>query len=216
MTPTANRGFCFHWPLRRLLPVLQMTTENGQPEYILRRAPFPMDFSCDWASPGWSGADTLEMTRCGDDQRAATITGAESAGSTCRPSSPGSGLNVPGSPCSSDRTPASAEAEKPEQREHAPATHHAASHPGSAAEPLVSPGRVKMFDVHTPRPAIHPWHAVRGQGGCRRTGRRERAVGAVVHPPDPAPGHAAPRRRRTARRFKPGGAGQDEQLQRSG
>ena len=47
-----------------------------------------------------------------------------------------------------------------------------------------------MFDVHTPRPAIHPWHAVRGQGGCRRTGRRERAVGAVVHPPDPAPGRA--------------------------
>src|SRR5205085_10676249 len=37
---------------------------------------------------------------------------------------------------SSDRAPASAEAAKPEPREHEPAAHHASSDPGSAKEPL--------------------------------------------------------------------------------
>src|SRR5207248_2321423 len=37
---------------------------------------------------------------------------------------------------SSDRSPASAEAEKPEAHEHEPAAHHATSHPGSTEEPL--------------------------------------------------------------------------------
>jgi trigger factor len=37
---------------------------------------------------------------------------------------------------SSDRSPASSEAEKPEAHEHEPATHHATPHPGSTEEPL--------------------------------------------------------------------------------
>ncbi len=44
-----------------------------------------------------------------------------------------------------------------------------------------------MRGVHAAPPAVHPWHAVRNQGGCRSGGRGERAVGAAVHSPGPAP-----------------------------
>jgi trigger factor len=61
----------------------------------------------------------------------------------------------------SERAPASAEAEKPQQLEHDPAVHHAISHPGSAEEPIdaaaiVAPEETALEGASDSEPAAAP------------------------------------------------------------
>src|SRR2546421_4143257 len=92
---------------------------------------------------------------------------------------------------SSDRSPATPEAEKPQAHEHEPAAHHATSHPGSAEEPidaaaLIAPEETALEGASDSEPAASDEDEEKLKEEYRRIAERR-------GPPGPPPGGARPR-----------------------
>jgi hypothetical protein len=86
---------------------------------------------------------------------------------------------------SSERSPANAEAERPEGHDHTPAAHHATSHPGSTAEPLdaaaiIAPEETALEGASDSEPAVSDEDDEKLKEEYRRIAERRVRLGLLL------------------------------------